>query len=62
MIIPIRDFSTGKPIAQLWENFDKLVKEGKSKKDALDSLEVTNISCRISLLGHVEMIDIVGRY
>ena len=61
MIIPIRCFSCGKPLGQLWEKFLKL-KEEKGIKKALDELKVDRYCCRSIFLGHIDLINIVGRY
>ena len=61
MIIPIRCFTCGKPIAHLWEKFKKLKKE-KGADKALDELGLERYCCRAVFMGHVDLIDIVGRY
>lgn len=61
MIIPIRCFSCGKPIAHLWEKFLK-IKEEKGIKKALDELKIDRYCCRSVFLGHIDLINIVGRY
>ena len=45
MIIPIRCWSCGKPIAQCWEEFEERSKKGESKKDVLDDLGVERYCC-----------------
>ena len=62
MIIPVRCFSCGKPIGSLWEKYQKLLKEGKSKKEALDELKLKRFCCRGAIMSHVETIDTVGKY
>ena len=62
MIIPVRCFSCGKVIGSAWEEYNKLVAEGKSMKEALDSLKIERFCCRSAILSHVENIDIVGKY
>lgn len=61
MIIPIRCFSCGKPIAHLWEKYKELEKKIGSKK-ALDELGIEKYCCRALFLGHVDLIDITGKY
>ncbi|PIU62582.1 DNA-directed RNA polymerase subunit N [archaeon CG_4_10_14_0_2_um_filter_Archaea_38_6] len=61
MIVPIRCFTCGKPIAHLWEKFQKL-KEEKGVKKALDELGLERFCCRAVFLGHVDLIEITGRY
>ena len=64
MIIPIRCFSCGKPIAQLWEPFkERLEKEGEeNRKKILDELGLKRYCCRAIFLGHVDLIDTVSRF
>ena len=62
MIIPIRCFSCGKPIAHLWEDFKKRIEEGQSKKEAMDELGVKRYCCRALFVGHVDLIDTVSKY
>jgi DNA-directed RNA polymerase subunit N len=62
MIIPIRCMSCGKPIAHLWEKYNQLVKEGKSKKAAMDELGLTRYCCRTQFLGHIDLLDEVAKF
>jgi len=62
MIIPIRCWSCGKPIAQVWEEFEERSKKGESKKDILDDLGVERYCCRAMFLGHVDLIDTVAQF
>jgi len=62
MMIPIRCFSCGKPVAQCWEAFQERVAKGESKKEALDSLGLTRYCCRMMFIGHVDLVDISGRF
>lgn len=62
MIIPIRCWSCGKPIAHLWEEFDAKVKKGESAKEVLDDMGVDRYCCRAMFLGHVEMIDTIAQF
>lgn len=62
MIVPVRCFSCGKPIASAWEPYQKLLSEGKSKKDAMDELGLKRFCCRSVLMSHIESIDTVGQF
>lgn len=57
MIIPIRCFSCGKPIAHLWDEYKERVANGENKKTVLDSLGLKRYCCRTMFLGHVDLID-----
>ncbi|MCX6708728.1 MAG: DNA-directed RNA polymerase subunit N [Candidatus Woesearchaeota archaeon] len=62
MIIPIRCWSCGKPVAQLWEEFDARSKKGENKKDILDELGLERYCCRAMFMGHVDLIDTVAQF
>lgn len=62
MIIPIRCFSCGKPIAHLWEEFKRRVESGESRKKVLDELGLKRYCCRAMFLGHVDLIDTVAQF
>ncbi|MCK4635190.1 MAG: DNA-directed RNA polymerase subunit N [Candidatus Aenigmarchaeota archaeon] len=57
MIIPIRCISCGKPVAQLWEEFNKEVEKGNDPKKVLDKLGLKRYCCRSLFLTHVDLID-----
>lgn len=71
MIIPVRCFSCGKPIAHKWEEFCVLVGErdenGEAGKDVevgkiLDKLGFNRYCCRRMFLSHVDLIDKLLNY
>ena len=62
MIIPIRCFGCGKPIGQLWEEYDKRVKAGEDSGKVLDDLELERYCCRATLLGHAEMLPGITKF
>ncbi|MBU2590117.1 MAG: DNA-directed RNA polymerase subunit N [Nanoarchaeota archaeon] len=62
MIIPIRCFSCGKPVAHLWEDFQERVKKGENAKEVLDSLGLKRYCCRTLFLGHVDLIDDIAKF
>jgi len=62
MIIPIRCFSCGKPVAHLWEKYVERVKNGESKEKVLDDLGLKRYCCRALFLGHIDLIDTVARF
>lgn len=57
MIIPIRCFSCGKPIAQDWETYKERVSKGEKPKKVLDSLGHRRYCCRRMFLSHRDLID-----
>ena len=62
MIIPIRCWSCGKPIAHLWELFNQRVAKGELKKDILDDIGLERYCCRGMFIGHVDLIDVAGQF
>jgi len=62
MIIPIRCWSCGKPIAHLWEDFQARVAKGEPMKKVMDDLGLDRYCCRQQIMGHVELIDIASQF
>ncbi len=62
MIIPIRCFSCGKPIAHLWEKFKQKVESGQDPKQALDELGIKRYCCRQIFLGHVDLTQLIAKF
>ena len=57
MMIPIRCYTCGKVIAQLYDDYIEGLKEGKESNELLDSFGLTRYCCRRMLITHVELID-----
>lgn len=55
MIIPIRCFSCSKLIADKWERYQQLIKEGRTEAQALDEIGFKRYCCRRMFLGHVDI-------
>jgi DNA-directed RNA polymerase subunit N len=62
MIIPVRCFSCGKPVAHLWEKFKERVEKGEDRKKILDDLGLERYCCRALFMGHVDLIDTIARF
>jgi len=62
MIIPVRCFSCGKPIGQLWEEFKKRVGEGENQKKVLDELGLERYCCRSMFLGQADLVELTGKF
>jgi len=62
MIIPIRCWSCGKPIAHLWEKYVERVSAGEERKKVMDELGLKRYCCRSMFLGQVDLIDITGQF
>ncbi|KAH7139454.1 8 kDa subunit-domain-containing protein [Dendryphion nanum] len=62
MIIPIRCFSCGKVIGDLWERYLQLIDTGLSDGDAIDELGLRRYCCRRMVLTHVDLIEKLLKY
>ena len=62
MIIPIRCWSCGKPIAQVWEEFKTRVEKGENRKDVMEDLGLSRYCCKAIMMGHVDLIDTAARF
>lgn len=62
MIIPIRCFSCGKPIAHLWEDFKKKVEEGQDSGKVLDDMLLERYCCRAAFLGQVDLLVSTSKF
>lgn len=62
MIIPIRCFSCGKPIAHLFDKFKERVEKGEDSKKVLDELGVERYCCRAVFLGHTDLLELVSKF
>ena len=62
MIIPIRCFSCGKPIAHLWEDYKERVDKGEERKEIMDDLGLERYCCRAMFLGQVDLIDVAAQF
>jgi DNA-directed RNA polymerase subunit N (RpoN/RPB10) len=62
MIIPVRCFSCGKPIAQLYNKYKGLVEGEKSHKDAMDELGIERYCCRAQFLGQTDTLELINKF
>ena len=62
MIIPIRCFSCGKPIAHLWEDFKKRMADGEDPKKVFEEIGVDRFCCRSVFMGQEDLIELVGKF
>ena len=61
MEFPVRCFSCGSVIGDLYEPYKSLLKE-KSAEAAMNDLGVDRYCCRRMFISHVELVDRVARY
>ncbi|OHS94429.1 DNA-directed RNA polymerases I, II, and III subunit RPABC5 [Tritrichomonas foetus] len=57
MLIPIRCFTCGAMIANKYESYCDLLKEGKTPEEALNILKIHRFCCRRMFLAHADLID-----
>lgn len=62
MIIPIRCFSCGKPIAQLWETYKTRIAAGEDSGKVLEELGVKRYCCKAMFLGQADLIEEVSKF
>ncbi|MBT4191720.1 MAG: DNA-directed RNA polymerase subunit N [Candidatus Diapherotrites archaeon] len=57
MIVPVRCFSCGKPVAGLYQDFKERTDKGEDAGKVLDDLNVTRYCCRKTLLTSIDMTE-----
>ncbi|KAI0009427.1 DNA-directed RNA polymerases I/II/III subunit 10 [Xylariaceae sp. FL0662B] len=62
MIIPIRCFSCGKVVGDLWERYLRLLDDDMEDGDAMDSLGLKRYCCRRMIMTHVDIIEKLLKY
>ena len=62
MIIPIRCFSCGKPVAHLFEEYKEKIKKGEDRNKIMNALGLKRYCCRALFLGHVDLIETIASF
>jgi DNA-directed RNA polymerase subunit N len=57
MLVPVRCFTCGYPIARFWDEYKRRVSNGEQPEDVLDSLGIKRYCCRRMFLSTYEYID-----
>ena len=57
MLIPVRCFTCGKVVGQLYEPFRERMENGEDPKTILDDMGLNRYCCRRMLVTHVDLID-----
>lgn len=57
MIIPVRCYSCGKVVGNLYEKYQKLLDEDYTEAEALDELHLVRYCCRRMILTHIDLAD-----
>ncbi|MBE5730175.1 DNA-directed RNA polymerase subunit N [Candidatus Parvarchaeota archaeon] len=58
-MIPMRCYSCGKPLSNLWEEYKEKIKT-ESPKQAMDELGLDRYCCRATMLSAIEEQDIIN--
>jgi len=62
MLIPVRCFTCGKPIAHLWEEYKKKVADGEDPKKVLDELGLERYCCKAPFIGNAELLEEISAF
>ncbi|GET89230.1 DNA-directed RNA polymerase ii 8.2 Kd polypeptide, putative [Leishmania tarentolae] len=57
MIIPVRCYSCGKVVGNLYEQYQRLLDQDYTEAEALDALHLERYCCRRMILSHIDLID-----
>lgn len=60
MEFPVRCFTCGTVIGDLYSEYKKILPQGADK--ALDQLGINRYCCRRMFVSHIEMIEILNKY
>jgi len=61
-MIPVRCFTCGKVIANVWEEYERRVSEFENPGEVLDDLGIDRYCCRRMLLSHIKLVDTFAPY
>ncbi len=62
MIIPVRCFSCGKPIAHLWNQYKEKIAKGEDPKKVFEELGLDRYCCRAIFLGQSDNLELVNKF
>ncbi len=62
MIIPVRCFSCGKPIAHLWQDYKKRVESGEEPAKVMQEMGLQRMCCKSMFIGQADLIELVGEF
>ena len=62
MIVPVRCFTCGKVIGNVYENYKNRVDNGEDPEEVMNDLGIERYCCRRMLLSHKDLIDEVMQY
>ncbi len=62
MMVPVRCFSCGKPLASQYEEFRKRIQNGEKAEKVMDDLGIKRYCCRRMIFSQVDLIDEIGKF
>ncbi|MFL2493264.1 MAG: DNA-directed RNA polymerase subunit N [Candidatus Thalassarchaeum sp.] len=62
MLIPVRCWSCGKVIANVYEQYKEAVEAGGDSDKTLDDLGMERYCCRRMFIGHVDLVDEIAPF
>jgi DNA-directed RNA polymerase subunit N len=62
MIIPMRCFACGKPVAHLRKEYEERTAKNEDAGEVMTELGLKRYCCRALFLGHVDLIDIAAAF
>ena len=62
MIIPVRCFTCGKIIGDLWAEYKKRIESGEDSEKVLDSLGLDRYCCRTVFVTHIDMMKEIAQF
>ena len=62
MLVPVRCFSCGKVIADVYEKYKERVSKGEDAEKVLTELGVKKYCCRRMVFSHVDFMDEINKY
>jgi len=54
MLMPVRCFSCGFPVAEHYDEYKELLAKGKNPKEAMDTLQIKKYCCRRMFVANFE--------
>ncbi len=57
MIIPIRCFSCGRLVANIYKPYLELIEKGETAEDAFKELGIERFCCKRMIVSHVDLIN-----
>lgn len=62
MMVPVRCFSCGKAVGNLFEQFKTRTEKGENPEKVLDELGASRYCCRRIILSQTDLIDDIMKY